>query len=78
MRRQWFVFALAILLIAGPASAQHKEWWGFFSGSWVMPMGETADNLDDDFGLSGGVLWRPARQARTSLGTQRGSSHPTF
>ena len=59
MRKNWFVFALAILLVAGSASAQHKEWWGFFTGSYVMPMGETADNLDDDFGFSGGAIWRP-------------------
>ena len=52
MRKQWFIFALAILLVAGSASAQNKEWYGFLTGSWVMPMGETGDNLDDDFTVS--------------------------
>lgn len=59
MRKTWFVCVLAVLLVAGSASAQHKEWWGFFTGSYTEPMGTTGDKVDGDWGFSGGAIWRP-------------------
>lgn len=60
MRKIAVLSLLTVLLAVGTASAQaDKEWWGHFGGSWVEPMGTTADKVDADWGLTGGVMFRP-------------------
>jgi len=54
-----------LLLTVSVATAQprpdkeYKNWFGHFSGSWVMPQSTAGDVLDDGWKLSGGATYWP-------------------